>query len=282
MEARSEAPRRAARLGRSQLLAALCLVAVANGVTVQIVQEVMASGFWRALGGSFNVSVVILAATALGFQLAWTSRKEDPSRVDIALAGVACLLILLPHRVGSWMAVALLGFHLLTRSNPSAATIPAALLFILVSTSAFWSDIATQLFATPVLSWDAALGTKVVQLFGSVATHRGNLIIAEGQAPLVILPGCSSLLVASYAVLCWATITYALRPVVRWGDLAGMTAIAALAALSNGMRLALMTLGETAYKWVHGFIGTSVFNVSVLVCTAALAFRMAGVPQSHR
>lgn len=282
MTARQGSPRRVARLARGQLLAALCLIAVANGAASQIVRTIVASGFWPALARSFDFSVITVAGTALGVHLAWTSQNEAADRLDLASASLACLLILLPHRAGSWAAVAVLGCCLALRTRPPSALVPAGVLFMLVSASAFWCGVAAQLFAVPVLSWDAALGAGALRLAGGVAAHRGNLIVLDGQEPLVVLAGCSSLMIAGHAVLCWATITFARRPSCQWSDLAGMIAIAVVAVLLNSARLALMGVGTDAYEWAHGPVGASFFNVGVLLSAAALAFYTAGMPQPRR
>lgn len=248
----------------------------------QVVQAVVTSGFWPALGRVFDISVVTVAGTAMGVRLAWTSRQEAADRFDVVLAGLMGLLVLLPHRAGSWAAVVMLGGWLWWRSRPGDALAPAGVVLALVGASAFWCGVVAQLFASPALSWDAALGAGVLRLFGGVAAQGGNLILVDGQEPLVVLAGCSSLLIAGYAVSCWATVTYGRRPMCCWADLAGAAAVTAIAVLANAGRLALMSLNEDAYQWVHSPVGAGAFNVGVLSCAVVLAVATASVAHPRR
>ncbi|MBV8088908.1 MAG: archaeosortase/exosortase family protein, partial [Alphaproteobacteria bacterium] len=215
------------------------------------------------------MSVLVCAGAAVGLRLAWDAQDRSLDAVDVLAISLGGLLILLPHHAGSWMAVALLGAYLMLRNGRCHSTILAGMLFALVSVSAYWCRIVAQLFADPVLSWDAALAAGLLGLAGEAANHVGNIIVAGNQGPILVTPGCSSLRIVSYAVLCWATVAFALRPAWSLTTLAIMTGIATLFVLSNVVRLAIIAVNEGAYAWIHSPIGESVYNIVVLISAAA-------------
>ena len=292
---------------RSQLIAGLYLVGVLSGFTASIVQSIRAEGLWHALGWAFGISIVDVAATAVGLNLARQSSRIPLTRIDYTVAAVFALLIFLPHlamswppiaamtwaavaglavyephqatswpafapRAMAWAAVAGLAIYEMARNRRCPTALAAASVFILLAMSVIWGRVVAQLFVGGILlSWDAWLATGLLDLLtGGGAERNANVIITD-HASLVVSGSCSSLRNVLYGLLCWLTVARALRPEWHRRDLLAALIVSGTVVTANTVRISLAGLSDESYERFHGVLGENVFNLGLLLFTAAVA-----------
>jgi exosortase/archaeosortase family protein len=258
-------------MSRPGMFGTLYLIAIANGLTGDIADTIRAEGLQAALGATFGVSIVTLAATAAGAHLMARSRPVPFRRVDGIAAATVALLLLMPHPAGSWLAATALALFALGRDRDCPYNVAAASVFLAIATGEFWSRIAVQTFAAPLLAWDAALVAGVLDVFTTRAVERvGNLIVA-GDMSLAILAGCSSVINVTYGLLVWIGVARMLRPEWQRKDLLTAFVVAVTVVAANVLRMTIMAWSAEAYDWMHGAAGADLFNLGLLLFAATVA-----------
>jgi len=268
-------------ISRSELFAALYLLGILNALAALLIPLVQGDNPAQALLDLSNFNVVTIAATAVGIHLLLRSSDAPVGRSDVFAASFVTLLLLVPHRAASWLAVTGLALFILVRERRSATGVGAASMFLALAASSFWGPVLIQMFASPLLAWDAALAAVLLEAMGHVSVERtGNIIVTSGQT-LAVMVWCSFLPNLLYGFLCWTVIARAVRPAWQARDVLALFAVGSLILTTNTLRLALMGLGEDTYQLVHGWVGANVFNVGLLVAIAAIALRPSRPAASH-
>ena len=268
-------------ISRPQLIAGLYLVGVLSGFAAAIIESIRAEGIWHALGWAFGISIVDVAATAVGVHLARQSSPTPLARIDYLAAVVFALLILVPLAVNwpaaggralTWAAVAGLAVYEMVRNRRCPTAVGAASIFILLAGSVIWGRVVAQVFAGGLLlSWDAWLATGLLDLLTGGGVERiANVIITDHRS-LVVTASCSSLRNVLYGLLCWLTVARALRPEWQRGDLFAAIIVGGTVVAANTLRISLVGLSEESYERFHGMLGENVFNLGLLLFTAAIA-----------
>jgi hypothetical protein len=259
-------------VSRPRLIIALYLLAVINGLVADVVRSIVAQGFWPAAFGTFDVSIVVVAACAIGAGLMAQAPDRAMDRADYAWIFLCGLLILVPHRAGSWIGLTLLALYEAARARGSRHALAAATIFAAIAVNKFWGALLVQVFAVPLFKIDAAMAAGVLALISGDAVGRdGNIIHTGHDEALVVATGCSSVAGMSAALLCWITIIRALRPQWWWSELPQAIFLCAAVAGLNVIRIALMGLGPEWLQIVHGPIGANVANIAILGIAAAIA-----------
>jgi hypothetical protein len=267
---------------RPAAIGALYLLGVANGLAGNIVMTICANGFSSALADTFDVSLVVIAATSVGMMLI---ARTPRGRIDTwdRVAGATYLLgLCIPHSAASMAALTFFAAYEGIRQRRSVEAVAAASLFIGIAICQTWGLVLLHLFAGPLLAVDA---TFVAWLLGTIqgdgVEHIGNLVeVADGQ-PLVIMIGCSSFSNMSFALLCWMTVVRASRPGWLRSDLGIAFGVVIAVIALNVLRMGLMGLSRDAYLLLHGPVGANVFNTLILV-TAISAGWYASAPGKAR
>lgn len=267
---------------RPRIVAVLYLLGIANGTVSFVTNAVLTKGFWGALFDTFDVSIVVIAATAVGTMLTLRTRDRPVDGMD-RLAGAVYLLGLgIPFSPASMAAVTFLAAYECSRDFRSAETVAGSSLFVGIAACQMWGVLVLSLFAPPLLALDATLVAGILDLIqGGGVESVGNLVETARGQPLAIWVGCSSFSHMSYALLCWMTVVRALRPAWRWTDLPMALGVAAFVITANVTRMALMGISRESYLLVHGPVGANVTNTLILVAALAAAWRtLAFVPAS--
>ena len=89
-------------ISRPQLIAVLYSIGVLNGFAPVVLESIRAQGLWEALAWTFGISIVDVAAVAVGVHLARQSPRAPLRGRDYVAAALFALLILVPHRAMSW------------------------------------------------------------------------------------------------------------------------------------------------------------------------------------
>jgi hypothetical protein len=257
-------------ISRSELFAILYLLGIVNALAAIILPALHDGSAWQAIRQVRDIDIVTVA-TAVAIYLL---RQSPPMAVkprDWLVAAVVALLLLVPLRAASWLAVTGLALYAIGCDRRSTTAVAAASIFLAIAVSSFWGSVVVQTFASTLLAWDAALATALLIILQHGAVDRiGNVIVTSDQT-LVVLLLCSSLLNILYGVLCWIVIARAVRPAWQRTDLFALFVVSGLVLMANTLRLALMALSDHTYEWVHGPVGGNVFNVGLLVVIAAIA-----------
>jgi hypothetical protein len=272
-------------ISRSEVFAALYLLGVVNAEAFLLFGAIFGKEPWLAQVSRLNI--VVVAAAAVGVYLLRQSTGAAMKRGDWFVTAVVASLLLVPRYAASWLAVSGLALYALGRDRRSTTTAASASIFLAIAASSFWGPVLVQVFGSTLLALDAALAAALLDAIGhGVAERSGNVIVTSDQLTLVVLGGCSSLPNVLYGFLCWTAIARAIRPAWRAADLLILLAVGGLVITANTLRLALMGLSADSYEWVHGPVGSNVFNVGLLLLIAAIALhstgRAASPPCRHR
>jgi hypothetical protein len=262
-------------IARSEIFAALYLLGIVNAEAPLLFGAIFGKEPWHAQISRLNI--VVLAAVAVGLYLLRQSPGAAMKRGDWFVTAVAASLLLVPRHAATWLAVTGLALYALGRDRPSPTAVASASVFLAIAASNFWGPVLVQVFGSTLLALDAGLAAVLLDVIGhGVAERSGNVIVTSDQMTLVVLGGCSSVLNVLYGFLCWTAIARAIRPAWRPADLLILLAVGALVITANTLRLALMGLSADSYEWVHGPVGSNVFNVGLLFLIAAIALHSTG------
>jgi hypothetical protein len=260
-------------------MTALLLLGVINGCVPQAVRSVVNAGFWPAAFGTFDVSVVVLVAAVIGARFSLRSPNTDVDYTDWITVALYTLLLIIPHRASTWIGLTLFASYDFARGPRTSSSLAAASIFLAIAINEFWGAFLLQLFAVPLFEIDAAMATAALALMnGGGAFRDGNIIHTGQNLALVVATGCSSVAGMSAALLCWITVTRALRLQWKWSELPAAIFVCVSVVLLNVLRMALMGFGPQWFSLVHGPIGANVFNVAILGMAAATAFYTARTP----
>jgi exosortase/archaeosortase family protein len=259
-------------LSRRDLVTTLFLLGVVNGSIADVVRSIVIKGIWAAAFDTFDVSVVVVIASVIGARFLLQSSDRDIDRADWIAIALYGLLLIVPHRAGSWIGLTLLALFEIARGPRTTSSLAAATIFLAIAVNKFWGAFLLQLFAEPIFEIDAAMTTAALTLMtGEGVVREGNVIHAGPDLALVVATGCSSVAGMSAALLCWITVTRALHPRWRRSELPAAVFVCVGVVGLNVFRIALMGLGPQWFYLVHGPIGANVFNVALLAVAAATA-----------
>jgi hypothetical protein len=261
MEAKSGPGR--IQIARNEFFAGLFFLGCVNGIVARAIATVHGVGWLRASLGMFDISAIVLAACASGLWLMMGRREQPVTRTDLAVGAVAFVLIALPMGGLSWIAVGGLALYVLRSTQGDLPMRRGALILLATTVPMFWSRLLFQLFANFILDVDASL---VGWLLGAART--GNMVrFANDSGYLVIMPQCSSLANMSLAFLCWVTVSEVAGHRRALGDL-GWCLLACGSVLAvNVARLSAMGISLQHYEAIHGQIGNSITDATILALT---------------
>jgi hypothetical protein len=205
----AEEPQRASgwslvAISRADLFAGLCILGFANGIAGPVRMAVAQQGLGPTIYNTFGISVFAWIAFFACPMLLRRAPWEPVRRADLRVGGCALAAFMLPVTTFSWLALTGLALYLL---RDRAAHHAASLLSF--AHRAGWVLVATTVTMSWVPQLLGAAGTLMVadaMLVGwlSGAPRVGNTLrLADGSGYVWIEPGCSSLMNASIAFLCW-------------------------------------------------------------------------------
>ena len=275
-------------ISRPQLIATLYLVGVLSGFAASMVGSIRAQGLWHALAWAFGISIVEVAATVVGVRLARQSSPTPLARLDYVAAAVFAFLIFgsylaylayltmnwpsVAGRAMTWTAVVGLAVYEMGRNRRCPTALAAASVFILLAGSVIWGRVVAQVFAGGMLlSWDAWLAAGLLNLLKGGGVERIANVIITDHGSFIVSASCSSLRNVLYGLLCWVTVARALRPEWQRRDLLAALIVSGTVLGANTLRISLVGLSEESYERFHGMLAENVFNLGLLLFTAAVA-----------
>ncbi len=254
-------------ISRSQLMAALFIVASVNGLVPRALNDVTVWGWDHAVFNTFDISVIVWGAWAAACYLAVIADGANRIRpLDIVFAGIILVIVAVPVIQLSWFGLAMLSAYVFWTSPKSSLQRRSAIIFFAICVPMLWGPALLAFAASPLLRIDAFL---VGALMGT--KQSGNLVtFVDGVHSMQIWGGCSSFHNISQAGLAWVALSQTLgrdlgRKDIFWGGLAVI-----LAAAVNLGRLCLMAVSPAYFETVHGPLGAQIAGGLTVVLIASV------------
>jgi len=256
---------------RDELFAALSILACANGLASDVIISINDVGWGGALVNTFGVSVIVWAACLAGLMSLLRTRTEEVRSIDFCIGVFFVLIVSLPIRWSSWLALTALCLYMLFGTDGPPSRKRGAGLLLAVTFPMAWSRLLMHFFARPILEIDTSMVNLILQ------TDRiGNVVsFADNSGYLVIFPACSSLSGLSLALLCWFTMSNLTEHKRSVHDFGWCGLACASVILINVARLSVMGLSEQHYEIVHSEVGAAL--VSFLTLFFVVGFCAIGV-----
>lgn len=252
------------------LVLAVLAAGAANGLLRPTEASLLDEG-WRALLGTFGVSVPALAGLVAACVLVWESA------VGLAWHGIAAALaagfaFLVPDSDVAWGGLTLFSAYLFAVGDARARA--AALILLAVCINLFWAHLCLALFSAEITALDARLLGALLALFSDAVARQGNVIALGGGEALAVLAPCSSLASLSAGLVIWTTVTRFVHPRARPGEWRGILVLGFGIVAFNLLRMMLMAISVPVYWWVHGPAGAEIYNIVVVVWSLAVSLRL--------
>ncbi|WP_112662156.1 hypothetical protein [Microvirga flavescens] len=260
------ADRGTAVLSRNDLFVALFFLGFINGISERVAVAVAENGITAALIGTFDISIIVWGAFAIGVAYLLREPSASPGRADWIVAAVTFAGFMVPVVPLSWLAISGLASHVLRTSERASFTHRGAWILLALTIPMFWGRLLFATFSDVILRADATLVGWLV------GTHRlGNAVeFADGSGYLWIAPACSSLANVSLAILCWVTISKVLNRAGSWGDAAWIS-LACIAVIAiNVTRISLIGLHREQFELIHGPVGATITSWAILGATVGI------------
>jgi hypothetical protein len=253
-------------LDRPQLFAGLFLLGCTNGLAIRIGRTVSEQGWLDAAFGTFDISVIVLAACFAGILLLYRDRTAQIGKTDIAVAALFVALALPPITSLSWFAIAALSFYILIFTDAGNSGRRGAIILLATTVPMLWAPLLFNFFSKAILDFDAAL---VAMVLGS--DRVGNFVeFADHSGDLMVFPACSSLPNMALAFLCWITVNELVGHKWRPIDLLWCLLVTAAVLAVNVARMSLMGLNHDYYRALHSPVGETAINAVIFGVTLGI------------
>lgn len=253
-------------LSRNELFAGLAFLCFANGISGSVIFTVMQDGITAALLSTFNISVIVWSACAIGISFLQREPGQPIRASDRVIASGVLAVILVPVGPLSWLALAGLASHILRGSPRSSFLHRGACILLAMTIPMFWGRLLFAMLSDTILQGDAILVGWLV------GTHRlGNTVqFADGSGYLWIAPACSSLANISLAILCWVMFAKVVDRPGSLQDLGWCMAGCIAVVVINVVRISLIGFYPERYELIHGPVGVTVASWAILAVTVGI------------
>lgn len=251
---------------RNELFAGLVLLGFANGISERITSSLANDGFIAALLQSFDISVIVWSACAIGLVFLLEGPAHPIRRSDWVIAACALVAFLMPIPPLSWIALSAVSIHFM-RGSPRASSLHRGASIVLAMTlPMFWGRLIFAMLSDFILRCDAMLVASVI------GTQRlGNAVqFADGSGYLWIAPACSSVTNVSLAILCWVVVSKVSSHTSSLRDVAWVLAACSAVVAINVTRISLIGLHPEYFELIHGPVGLAIASWSILGATAGI------------
>jgi exosortase/archaeosortase family protein len=253
-------------ISRNELFAGLAVLCLANGISGRVTVAVIQDGIVTALLATFNISVIVWGACAIGISFLLRGPVQPIRAWDRMAAGWVLAAILVPIGPLSWLALVGLGLYILRGSPRSSSLHRGACILLAMTVPMFWGRLVFAMLSDVILQGDAIL---VGWLVGT--PRLGNTIqFPDGSGYLWIAPGCSSLANISLVILCWVTFTKVLDRPSSLQDVGWCLAGCAAVVVINVVRISLIGFYPERYDLIHGPIGLTVASWAIFAVTVGI------------
>ena len=254
-------------LRRGSVFAAAGILAALNAQAGQIISTLTYQSPLEAITGLAGISAVIWMAMVATWMIGTESRRPFRGVADSSALATVLLLSFLPLSFAAQAGLLLCGAYLLVSSPPKNAARRAALVLLALTGPLIWGRILLNLFAAPILSFDA-------HIVGEVIGTRvdGNVFQAPSTGQhFVIGDLCSSVHNISLAIVLWTTAAMLFDVRIDRRYVAIGAAMAVFMFALNIARLATIGLFPGYFVFLHFGAGAALFGWAGLIGAALLA-----------
>jgi len=252
---------------RGSLLAAAGVLAALNAEAGQIISTLTYQSPIDAVTGLPGISAVVWAAMLAAWKIASESRRRFRGTADASVLAVVLMLSFLPLSFAPQVGLLLCGLYLFLTSPRGDGGRRAALVLLALTGPLIWGRILLNLFATPILAFDAHIVAGVI---GTRVDGNVFQAAATGQR-FVIGDLCSSVHNISIAMVLWTTAAMLFDIRIDRRYVAVGAAMAAFMFALNIARLATIGLFPAYFQFLHFGTGAALFGWVGLIGAALLA-----------
>lgn len=254
-------------LRRGRVFAAAGVLAALNAQAGQIISTLTYQSPFEAITGLAGISAVIWTAMVATWMIGSESRRCFSGIADASALAIVLLLSFLPLSFAPQAGLLFCAAYLLVTSPPKDPGRRAALVLLALTGPLIWGRILLNLFAAPILSFDAHI------VGGVIGTHvDGNVFQAPSTGQhFVIGDLCSSVHNISLAIVLWTTAAMLFNVRVDRRYVAIGIAMAGFMFALNIARLATIGLFPAYFVFLHYGTGAALFGWAGLIGAALLA-----------
>ncbi|WP_434354789.1 hypothetical protein NF212_08980 [Parasalinivibrio latis] len=214
--------------------------------------------------------VIPLFALALAVISLLQATWPPPERKDMAVIFVLSLLFIVPSQQLTNVIIFFLAVWLLYRNSNQSFW--GASILVMVSLQGILAVYLLKWAAGPVLTFDAALTSVLLNITTGSASYLGNIVYGPADHQLLILRGCSSLPLAMGGVIAWFAIARFSRLPFNAREIAVVCVISFLLISLNIIRLSMMACDMNWHTWWHATEGQQTFQLlAVFIILASCA-----------
>lgn len=259
-------------VSRSFLMVGLYAVGLVNALVAEIAFQIDSDSVLKALGG---LNMVVLLACGVGLHLSARRRPEPIGLLDGVAGLLFAAIVMVPNGRVSWLGVGLLAAYDLARSRRDPVAVAAGLVFVMVAVQRTLVPVMTNLLAQPLTVLDATLVAGLLRIADGDVSRSANLISSGDGYTLVVMIGCSSAHNVSIGLLCWLSLTRAVRSAWYAADWFAGAAVVLAIVMLNVLRMTMMAVSPSLYAALHAEIGAYIFDL--LLLASALAITLLGL-----
>jgi len=257
---------------KTALSTQVTVLAIINAILPAMLLSLKEMSLIEALLSGFGQSFIIWFSLFVCFQLYFKALGSRPDNTSVShwhylMAFVLSLGLILPFSLSSWLcatAASLLWQFSLTSKQRQGSLGYAAILVFALAIREPSAQLFLQVMAEQVLAIDAKLAFLLLDLFSDQVSLQNNIIVNNDGTNLIILTGCSAFGNLSLAMLLYLSLKLFWFEKLAKRDMFNIVLLIILVLLSNSSRLALMTLSNEAYHFIHDGLGADVFDLIVL------------------
>lgn len=254
-------------VSRGSAFAAAGVLAALNAEAGQIISALTFQSPAEAVIGLAGISAVIWVAMFAAWSIGSQERQRLRGRRDTIVLALIVALSFLPISYAAQAGLLLCGVYLFATSHRGDPGRRAALVLLALTGPLIWGRILLNLFAGPILSFDAHIVGAVIG-----TPVDGNIFrAASGGGRFVIGNLCSSVHNMSLAIVLWTTAAMLFDIRVDRRYVAVGVAMAAFMFALNIARLAAIGLFPTHFTYLHFGTGAALFGWAGLIGAALLA-----------
>lgn len=259
-------------------LALIAILSILNAILPALLLSLSQHSFSDALLSGFGQSFIIWFSLFVCFQLYFKAQGQEPvtslfPQWQYILAFVLSLGLILPFSLSSWLcaAVASLSWQFSIPAKQGKTTLKyTAILLLALAIREPSAQFFLQIMAEQVLALDAQLAYLLLALFSDQVSLQNNIIVNNQGTNLIILTGCSAFGNLSLAMLLYLSLKLFWFEKLERSDFYYLLLLVLLVLLSNSSRLALMTLSNESYTFIHDGIGADAFDLVILLIPFAV------------
>ena len=254
-------------VSRGSVFAAAGILAALNAEAGQILSTLTYQSTLEAITGLAGISAVIWAAMIAAWSIGSEERRRMRGPRDALVLALVIALAFVPLSYASQAGLLLCASYLYATSRAHDPARRAALVLLALTGPLIWGRILLNLFAAPILSFDAhvvgaVIGTSVDGNIFRAATGNGRFVIGDL---------CSSVHNMSLAIVLWTAAAMLFNIRIDRQYVAVGAAMAGFMFALNIARLATIGLYPDYFTYLHFGTGAALFGWAGLIGAALLA-----------